>query len=64
MRNESKAAPIKEKYPNVRIVYGSLDDSKVLEEEASKTDILIRTWRYRALPCAAAGRSERALILE
>ncbi|KAL1857631.1 hypothetical protein Daus18300_010271 [Diaporthe australafricana] len=43
VRNESKAAPVKEKYPNVRIVYGSLDDSKVLEEEASKTDILIHT---------------------
>lgn len=45
VRNESKAAPVKERYPNVRIVYGTLDDSKVLEEEASKTDILIRMLR-------------------
>ncbi|ROV89354.1 hypothetical protein VPNG_10135 [Cytospora leucostoma] len=43
VRNESKAAPVKERYPNVRIVYGSLDDSKLLEEEAAKTEILIHT---------------------
>ncbi|KAK7728881.1 hypothetical protein SLS53_009344 [Cytospora paraplurivora] len=43
VRDESKAAPVKQRYPNVRIVYGSLDDSKLLEEEAAKTKILIHT---------------------
>jgi N-acetyl-gamma-glutamylphosphate reductase len=48
VRNESKAAPVKQRYPDVRVVYGSLDDSKLLEEEAAKTDILVRKCRYRA----------------
>ncbi|KUI60279.1 dTDP-glucose 4,6-dehydratase [Cytospora mali] len=43
VRNESKAAPVKQRYPNIRVVYGSLDDSKLLEEEAAKTDILVHT---------------------
>ncbi|ROW10414.1 hypothetical protein VMCG_02061 [Cytospora schulzeri] len=43
VRNESKAAPVKHKYPKVRIVYGSLDDSKLLAEEAAETNILIHT---------------------
>lgn len=42
VRDESKAALVKQRYPNVRIVHGSLDDSKLLEEEAAKTNILIR----------------------
>lgn len=45
MRDESKAKLVKERYPNanVRIVCGTLDDAQLLEEEAAKTDILIRT---------------------
>lgn len=42
-------------------MYGTLDDSKVLEEEASKTDILIRMlWPSSDL--RPIDRPERALI--
>jgi hypothetical protein len=34
---------VKKAFPNVRIVLGELDDTKVLEEEAAKADVVIRT---------------------
>jgi hypothetical protein len=40
---EEKAQPVKEAFPNIRIVLGDLDNSKVLEEEAAKADVVIRT---------------------
>lgn len=45
VRNEDRAKPVREKYPNVRIVYGTADKSytDVLEEEARKTDIVLHT---------------------
>jgi hypothetical protein len=39
---EEKAKPITEAFPKVRIVIGGLDDSKVLEDEAAKADVVIR----------------------
>lgn len=42
VRTEDRARTITEVYPAVRIVLGSLDDSELLEEEASKADIVIR----------------------
>jgi hypothetical protein len=42
-RIEEKAKPVKEAFPDIRIVLGELDDSSVLEEEAAKADIIIRT---------------------
>jgi hypothetical protein len=39
---EEKAKPVTEAFPKVRIVIGGLDDSKILEEEAAKADIVIR----------------------
>jgi hypothetical protein len=39
---EEKAKPVTEAFPNVRIVIGGLNDSKILEEEAAKADVVIR----------------------
>jgi hypothetical protein len=39
---EEKAKPVTEAFPNVRIVIGGLGDSKILEEEAAKADVVIR----------------------
>lgn len=39
---EEKAQPVKKAFPNIRIVLGDLDNSKVLEEEAAKADVVIR----------------------
>ncbi|PSN72706.1 NAD(P)-binding protein [Corynespora cassiicola Philippines] len=43
VRTEQKAETVKKAFPNIRIVIGDLDDSKVLEEEAAKADIVIHT---------------------
>jgi hypothetical protein len=40
---EEKAQPVKKAFPSIRIVLGDLDNSKVLEEEAAKADVVIRT---------------------
>ena len=42
VRNSDKGAVVAAEYPKVRLVYGGLDDSEVLEEEASKADIVLR----------------------
>ena len=42
IRSKDKAEQVKKAFPNVRIVLGGLDDSALLEEEASKADIVLR----------------------
>ncbi len=42
VRSKEKGDAVKKAYPNVRIVLGGLDDSKILEEEAAKADIVLR----------------------
>ena len=42
MRNPDKGAPIAAAYPKVRLVYGTLDDSKVIEDESARADIILR----------------------
>ncbi|KXT09088.1 hypothetical protein AC579_5295 [Pseudocercospora musae] len=41
LRTQEKADKVTSLYPNLRPVIGSLDDSSVLEEEASKADIVL-----------------------
>ncbi|KAI8936749.1 hypothetical protein NX059_007136 [Plenodomus lindquistii] len=43
VRTEEKAKPVKDAFPKIRIVLGDLDDSKVLEEEAARADVVIHT---------------------
>lgn len=43
VRTQEKADKVKQAYPNVEIILGSLDDSELLEEQAAKADIVIRT---------------------
>lgn len=40
---EEKAKPVKEAFPKIKIAIGGLDDSKILEEESKKADVVIRT---------------------
>ena len=42
VRNSDKGAQIASKHPSVRLVYGDLDSADLLEEEASKADIVLR----------------------
>jgi hypothetical protein len=42
VRNSEKGAVVAAEYPKVRMVYGGLDDGKVLEEEGGKADVVIR----------------------
>lgn len=43
VRSEEKGKPVKNAFPNVRLVVGDLDSSKLLEEEAAKADVVIHT---------------------
>lgn len=43
VRNESRAKPIKAKYPKVNFVYGALENSETLLDAVAKTDVVIRT---------------------
>ena len=40
-RDQARGESLKAAYPNVRLVYGTLDDSKVLENEAAKAEIVL-----------------------
>lgn len=42
VRSQDSGQKIEKAYPNVTIVYGSLDDSELLTNESSKADIIIR----------------------
>lgn len=42
VRSPDKGSKLKLAYPNVRLVTGELDSGKVIEEEASKADIVCR----------------------
>lgn len=44
VRTQDKGDDIKKQLPNVRIVIADLDNSNVIEEEASKADIVIRMY--------------------
>lgn len=41
MRSPSRGAGLSSAYPNIKVVYGTLDDGQILEEEASKADIVL-----------------------
>jgi hypothetical protein len=40
-RSPSRGAELSSAYPNLKLVYGTLDDSQILEKEASKADIVL-----------------------
>ena len=41
VRNSDKGAQVASQYSKIRLVYGSLDDETILEEEAKKADIVL-----------------------
>ncbi|KAI0400590.1 nucleoside-diphosphate-sugar epimerase [Xylaria palmicola] len=43
VRSEEKAKQISDQYPNVKFVYGGLDDSEVIEKAAAAADIVVHT---------------------
>jgi N-acetyl-gamma-glutamylphosphate reductase len=42
VRDFKKGALVAAAFPSIRLVYGTLEDSKLLEEESSRADIVIR----------------------
>jgi hypothetical protein len=42
-KSEEKAKPVKEAFPQIKIALGGLNDSELLEKEAAKADVVIRT---------------------
>lgn len=41
VRDQARAESLKNTYPNLRLVYGTLDDAKILENEAAMADIVL-----------------------
>jgi len=44
VRGRERGAQVAEKYPNARLVYGTNEDSDIIEAESAKADIVIRTF--------------------
>ena len=42
VRDSKRAAPVAAQHPSVRMVYGTLDDTEILEREAANADIVLR----------------------
>jgi uncharacterized protein YbjT (DUF2867 family) len=42
VRDSDKGAPVAAAFPKIRLVYGTLDDASILEEEAARADIVLR----------------------
>jgi hypothetical protein len=42
VRDSDRGAVVAAAYPSVRMVYGTLEDAEVLEEESAKADIVLR----------------------
>lgn len=42
VRNSDRGALVAAVYPRIRLVYGTNDDTKLIEEECAKADIVIR----------------------
>ncbi|KAK7713310.1 hypothetical protein SLS64_004560 [Diaporthe eres] len=43
VRNEDRGKEVQAKYPNVKLVYGALDNSAVIEKAAAEADIVVHT---------------------
>lgn len=44
VRNSDKGAQIASQYPKVKLVYGDLDSSELLEKESQKADVVCREY--------------------
>lgn len=42
LRGNTKAAAVSKAYPDVRVVLGDLDSASLIEEEASRADLVVR----------------------
>lgn len=42
VRTKEKGTVVEAAYPRIRLVYGTLDDAELLEEESRKADIVLR----------------------
>lgn len=50
VRNTDKGAQVAAEYPKVKLVYGDLDSSDLLEEESKKADVVCRTSTLISMP--------------
>jgi N-acetyl-gamma-glutamylphosphate reductase len=47
VRDSDRGAAIAASYPSVRMIYGTLEDSAVLEEASSKADVVLRMYNHQ-----------------
>jgi hypothetical protein len=46
VRNSDSGAKVAAEYPKIRLVYGTLEDSALLEAETARADIVLRTYPH------------------
>ena len=51
VRSSEKGAPVAAQYPKIRLVYGDLDSTELLEQEAKNSDIVLRQHSFPPSPC-------------
>lgn len=46
IRSKAHGETVKQRYPNIRIVLGQLDDYEIIKHEASQADIVLRGYQH------------------
>lgn len=46
VRNSDKGALVAAAYPKIRLVYGTNDDTQLIEDESARADIVIRMYHH------------------
>ncbi|KAI6914375.1 NAD(P)-binding protein [Hortaea werneckii] len=57
VRNSEKGAQVAKEYPNVKLAYGDLDSTDLLEEEAKKADIVCRILLFADIKSGTYGEA-------
>ncbi|KAL9128533.1 MAG: hypothetical protein Q9217_002798 [Psora testacea] len=63
VRNSDKGSQVASQYAKARLVYGGLDDVKILEDEAKKADIVLSNKELNKLDCANSDHEAAAKAL-
>lgn len=58
VRNSNKGSKVASQYSNIRLVYGDLDSTELLEDEASKADIVYRMSKVFSIQCQMVADSK------
>ena len=63
VRNSDSGAKVDAEYPKMRLVYGTLEDSDLLEAESARADIVLRTYSPYSQLLFCGGDSKLTMLL-